>query len=148
MVVHDDIEGIRSHKMRSQEEGGDGLSTTEWEEYKNKNWGDIRRRCRRIVPPPSILLRRMKLLEETYPEIVDAETGKPFFSKETWKRWKSLLDHAEKGCLSDPDPAVVALYYVVGMAKNGTDILRLLDLSKDQSQGGCQGKGDGGKGLF
>jgi hypothetical protein len=43
------------------------------------------------------------------------------FRKETWKRWNALKDHVRKGCLSDPPPERVSLYYVVGKKRDGMD---------------------------
>jgi hypothetical protein len=113
----EDLERIKAEKLKG------GMTSEQWDDYFVQHWGEIRKRCRRYVPCPAVLVKRLQILESIYGDIPDAETKKPFFSKETWKRWKSLKEHAEKGCLTDPDPLLVALYYVVGQAKDGSDIL-------------------------
>jgi hypothetical protein len=117
VVVPADVERVKQKKIAA------GMDEEKWKEYLATHWGEVRKKCRRMVPSPKVLVRRLKQLEEVYANIKDSETGLPFFSKKTWKRWKSLMKHAEKGCLSDPDPSRVVLYYVVGHAKDGSDIL-------------------------
>lgn len=118
VVVPEDLAAVKAALITKG-----AVTEADWEEYEVQHWGELRRLCRKVAPPPEVMLRRLLKLEELYADIPDAETGKPFFSKEAWKAWKALKEHAEKGCLSDPDPSRVSLYYVVGRAKDGRDIL-------------------------
>lgn len=94
-----------------------------WKEHFGRNYTAVTRICRREIPKPSVLMQRMRAVERTFARIKDAETGQPLFMALTWKRWKALMRHVEKGCLSDPPPDYVSLYHKVGIRRDGTDIL-------------------------
>lgn len=113
----EDIAAVKKVKMRDE-----SMDENKWKQYLKENYRNVLKYCKRVVPPPSILLDRMEKFEALYPHIPDAATGKALFSREGGKRWKSLKEHVAKGCLSDPDPSTVNLYYTIGTRKNGLPV--------------------------
>lgn len=116
-VVQADVEAEKQRRLAK------GMTEAEWEQHVDKNYTDVARRCRRVVPGPLVLRERLQRLADLFAGIHDAETEKPLFTSKAWKRWNSLMLHVEKGCLSDPPPEYVSLYHVVGRRRDGTVIL-------------------------
>lgn len=113
----EDIAAVKKVKMRDE-----GMDEKDWKQYLKENYRDVLKYCKRVIPPPAVLLDRMDKFEALYPNIRDAATGKPLFNEEAWKRWRALKEHVARGCLSDPDPSYVNLYYTIGTRKNGLPI--------------------------
>ena len=81
-----------------------GYSIDEVEKHYKTNYSAFLKRCRRVVPPPEVLLRRLNHLEAVYGGLKDANTGEQLFSPVTWAKWKLFKEHCRLGCLSDhPD---------------------------------------------
>ena len=94
-----------------------------WEWMKEReNYTKFTASCRRYMPDPKTTLSRLQWLHRTLAHSLDAETGKPLFNAKAQKAWGQLLRHVELGCLSDPDPAEVSLYFLVGHSKEGLPI--------------------------
>jgi hypothetical protein len=55
----------------------------------------------RVIPPPSILLPRVKKAVELCANAKDAATGEILFSKQTWNVHVNACLHFDKGCYSD-----------------------------------------------
>lgn len=111
-----DVEAVKRRKLAG------GMTEEEWEVYLHRHWTDVLKQCRRVVPEPRILVPRLKKLEALYANIRDAATGEPLFSKKTWARWRAMMRHVEKGCVSDPRADMVPLYHLVGEREDGTPI--------------------------
>lgn len=111
-----DVEAVKRRKVAG------GMTEEEWEVYLHRHWTDVLKQCRRVVPEPRILVPRLKKLEALYTNIRDAATGDPLFSKKTWARWRAMMRHVEKGCVSDPRADMVPLYHLVGEREDGTPI--------------------------
>lgn len=78
-----DIAAIQRVIMRDR-----GMTHDEqWKQYLKSNWRSVLKYCKRVVPPPVVLVERMERFEKIYPGVRDATTGKPLFKEETWKRW-------------------------------------------------------------
>ena len=93
----------------------------EWMRVK-ENYSKLVASCRRYMPDPEITLARLEWLHKTLAKSPDAETGKPLFNAKADKAWRQLLKHVKAGCLSDPDPAEISLYFLVGRTKEGLPI--------------------------
>ena len=67
----------------------------------NADW--IKKRCRRYIPPPPILMASLKALLEEYQKDTfrDPITKMPLFNSTTTAEFIKQLDHVMKGCLSD-----------------------------------------------
>jgi hypothetical protein len=78
--------------------------------------------CRRVVAPPEVLVPRLVRLKELFAGLPDAKTRSIFFSAKAEQRWRAFLDHAVRGCISDPDPQVVPLYFIAGWSRAGLPI--------------------------
>jgi len=55
----------------------------------------------RTIPPPDVLLPRIKRAVDMCANAKDAKTGETFFSKKMWKAHARAWSHFEKGCYSD-----------------------------------------------
>jgi hypothetical protein len=96
----DDIEFIKAALRKA------GIAE---EDVNSKKWQCYKTRVRRTVPGPVELEREFKRVVQVFADLLDAKTGKPLFSKDTWNLHKSTLKHTQKGCLSD---VAGMLYYV------------------------------------
>jgi hypothetical protein len=77
------------------------------------------RRVRRAIPRPAVLRARIEQLRDEFkkPKYVDPETNKPLLSKDALKQIELILDHVDKGCISDPKG--LKLYYELKTDKYG-----------------------------
>jgi hypothetical protein len=98
--------------------------TTEvgWKQFLTQNYKEVASRCRRYAPAPDILKRRLDTLFQLFKDLPDAESGEKFFKSAALKEWASLMRYVQKGCLSDPDPREVDLYFIVGTDGGGVPI--------------------------
>ena len=79
-------------------------------------------RIRRHVPSPKELERRYQDVIDTYIDVIDARTGKPFFSDKAKAVHKATLKHIRRNCLSDIPG--VSYYIEVGTDKYGIPLLK------------------------
>lgn len=99
----------------------------------------MHRRIRRYIPPPSILVKRLKTLFNAYRDIVcsiqrqtkqskrftqERPVPAVFFSKSAREEAESLLETARCGFLSDPPD--IPLFYKMGRDKDGLTIYRTI----------------------
>ncbi|CAM9228286.1 unnamed protein product, partial [Ascophyllum nodosum] len=68
----------------------------------------------RTVPPVPILVERSDLLIEALKNVRDSKTGDLFFTNRLKKAIANLGVHLHNGCLSDPDPRDVQLFFWAG----------------------------------
>jgi len=69
----------------------------------------LHKRLKRVIPAPLKLKERLQAVFAVFRDIRDARKGNVFFSAATEDAIKNLLEHVEKGCLSDAPDSV--LYY-------------------------------------
>ena len=81
---------------------------------RNPRW--IKERTPRYAPSPSVLVRAIQFVINTFANAVDAR-GNPLFSKLTGQKANSVLELAREGYLSDIQD--VALYEKAGVDKYG-----------------------------
>jgi hypothetical protein len=136
--VRTDVEAVKRRLIAKGVVSEDG-----WKEYYGRNFLDVLKYCRREVPKPSVLMERLRRVEAVYARIPDGVTGQPLFKARTWKRWAALLRHVEMGCLSDPPPHFVPLYFKVGERRDGTDILGCGRGTSDLEVSSTRGHGAG-----
>jgi hypothetical protein len=74
----------------------------------------------RVIPPPDILLPRIKRAVDLCANAKDATTGEVFFSRKTWKVHFLAMKHFEQGCISDK-PGFE--YYYFKTSKSGNQKL-------------------------
>jgi hypothetical protein len=118
IVDPDDLERVRQVVMRTMDLKDD----KEWRRYMNQHWWKLLKHCRRYISPPEELVKRLEIVFELYNDLPDAKTCEPLFRPETHKRWAAFIEHARKGCLSDPDPADLPLYFVASHTKTGLPV--------------------------
>eukprot|EP00903_Cladosiphon_okamuranus_P019959 g18342.t1 len=106
MVHKEDLAGVEE-ALRLQ-----GMSPEEIEAKKNSDWGYFLQRCRRVIPPPDVLLKRFNLANRIYGYLLDKKTKQPLFRAEAWEAINRLSVHIQAGCLSDPHG--VPLYFEAG----------------------------------
>jgi len=95
-----------------------------WEYALRTKKDAIHRRVRRYVPPPNILCQALKTLFDCWQNVpcsLDPEKG-PLFNKNARKQAKNILQIAHLGLMSDPPG--IALYYKMGVDKNGLSYYR------------------------
>ena len=102
-IVHKKvINKIRSKK--EDKESTEGEIMEQITKQMKKNRTELNKECRRAVPDPKILEKRLTAVVVLFANVKDAKTGEKFFEKDAWEAYKSLLKHVRKGCLSDhPD---------------------------------------------
>jgi hypothetical protein len=86
--------------------GRAGLSD---DDIKKKKWDFYKRRIRRHVSSPAILLRDFKRVVAMFANLEDGKTKKPFFNDKAWALYQTTVKHIKKGCLSDVEDMA---YYV------------------------------------
>ncbi|KAJ3073463.1 hypothetical protein HDU98_001449, partial [Podochytrium sp. JEL0797] len=85
----------------------------------------VRSRIRRLIPCPDELVCRMKaVLLEFSKSKYNNSAGEPLLSEKARAEFKSLLKHAEKGCLSDPPG--MSMYYPVRKDREGLTVYRCI----------------------
>ena len=94
------------------------------EQIKEKPWQYFKRRVRRAVPSPKVLLRDFKKIVNLFADITDGKTGQPLFGKNGWSLFRATVRHIQKGCLSDvPGEA----YYVqIGIDSLGIPLFKCI----------------------
>jgi len=75
--------------------------------------GWLRKRCRRVIPPPQKLFPMVQQLLLQYGPLKDASTHLPLFNQQNWKTAKQILELIRQGFVSDPPG--IALYTVIGV---------------------------------
>ncbi|CAM9640259.1 unnamed protein product, partial [Hapterophycus canaliculatus] len=78
----------------------------------------------RTVPQADVLLPRYDLVIDAFKNVRDSKTGNLLFTDRLKKRIANLRPHLEGGCLSDPDPRDVQLYFWAGRTADGVDKFR------------------------
>lgn len=73
----------------------------------------------RSIPPPEILLPRIKRVVDLCANVKDDKTGEVFFSKAAWKQHFNTWTHMEKGCYSDK-PGFNYYYFITTKSGNKT----------------------------
>jgi hypothetical protein len=81
-------------------------------------------RVRRYIPPPEILLPRVKLVFQTYGPLCDAVTHQPLFNDVSWEKARCILENIRLGYYSDPPG--VALYTAQGKDMDGLTLYKCL----------------------
>ncbi|KAG7089395.1 hypothetical protein E1B28_011083 [Marasmius oreades] len=98
-----------------------------WDYAMRAKLPSLRRRIRRFIPPPDRLYHDLKLLFDSFKDIICSlkprQRGK-FFSDEARKECENLLDSVQLGLLSDPPN--FPLYYRMGKDKDGLNIYRTI----------------------
>ncbi|KAJ3771035.1 hypothetical protein FB446DRAFT_789987 [Lentinula raphanica] len=88
----------------------------------------VNQHVRRYIPPPAKLEADLKLLFESFKNIVcssDVRRGRGrFFSKESNQVSQNLLDTVHSGFLSDPPG--IPLYYIIGWDRDGLPLYRTI----------------------
>ncbi|KAF8994516.1 hypothetical protein BDZ89DRAFT_1179623 [Hymenopellis radicata] len=86
----------------------------------------LRKRIRRCIPPPDVLVPRLKLLFNAWQDVACAVQPSRgcFFSDEAKKQAAQLLQVAELGLISDPVGA--RLYYLQGKDRDGLNVYRTI----------------------
>eukprot|EP00903_Cladosiphon_okamuranus_P006310 g6187.t1 len=79
-----------------------GRSPAEIEEKKKCDWGYFLQKCRRVIPPAAVLVKRFDLINRIYGNLLDRKMKQPLFRAEALEAIKRLRVHIEAGCLSDP----------------------------------------------
>ncbi|SJL13797.1 uncharacterized protein ARMOST_17245 [Armillaria ostoyae] len=82
------------------------------------------RRVRRYVPPPEILLPRVREVFQKFGPLLDATTGQPLFNNAAWDKAKNILENIRLGYYSDPPG--VTLYRSDGYDSNGLQLYQCL----------------------
>ena len=85
--------------------------TFEQLELSQPNW--VRKRCRRIIPPPHDLFPMVEKLFYEYGPLKDASTHLPLFNQQNWKTAKQILELIQQGYVSDPPG--IALYSIIAV---------------------------------
>lgn len=85
--------------------------TFEQLEASQPNW--VRKRCRRIIPPPHDLFPMVEKLFFDFGPLKDASTHLPLFNQQNWKIAKQILELIRQGYVSDPPG--IALYSVIAV---------------------------------
>ena len=55
----------------------------------------------RTAPPPSVMYNRVRAVFKFFGQLIEPETGKPFFNDAAWKKANGVLDEILKGFASD-----------------------------------------------
>ncbi|CAN0420699.1 unnamed protein product, partial [Laminaria digitata] len=94
--------------------------------YLSQNYNTtIQRHVMKIVPPPLTATERFDDVVSVFRHLRDAATDEPFFTPRLEKAANNLRPHLLQGCLSDPDPQFLSLYYCTGRsAKYGLPTFR------------------------
>jgi hypothetical protein len=79
-----------------------GLSTDEVEMMQYFNSQVFLSCVDRVVPAPSILYWRVRAVFALYGPMIDSGTGKPLFTKKSWKKADGVLNELLQGLYSDP----------------------------------------------
>lgn len=117
-VVPEDLERVKAVMVKLH-----GLEDDQaWRRWLNRNWWAVLKHCRRHIVEPGLLVQRLTRLKALFATIPDAKTRLPFFSATTEGRWAGFIEHAAKGCVSDPDPRSVPLYFISGWSRAGLPI--------------------------
>lgn len=93
-----------------------------WDEMVRLKATYVWKRCKRVIPPPHILLPLVAEVFKTYGPLKDAKTQEPLFNKPAWLMVRNVLRTIELGYVSDP--AGIALYTAYGIDKNGLTLYR------------------------
>ena len=80
-------------------------------EASQPNW--VRKRCRRIIPPPHVLFPMVEKLFLDYGPLKDASTHLPLFNQQNWKTAKQILELVQQGYVSDPPG--IPLYSIIAV---------------------------------
>lgn len=80
----------------------------------------LQARIRREAPPPNIMRTRLLAVKDTFKDVVDDKTKAPLFTAELQESFNQLLEHASRGCMSDP--VGVTLYIKTGEDKDGLNL--------------------------
>jgi hypothetical protein len=101
----------------------DELEQTEWMKD-SANEAYMRLRVRREVPRGDLLAQALEKLFAMFKDKVDDKMKKPrpFFSDDSKKKAKEIIEHARKGCLSDIPG--VTLYFRVARDADGLSLWR------------------------
>ncbi|TFK55407.1 hypothetical protein OE88DRAFT_1804266 [Heliocybe sulcata] len=75
------------------------------------------RRVKRIVPPPEILLPRVRDVLQKFGPLKDSTTGQPLFNDKAWDICTNVLENIRRGYYSDPPG--IQLYFTRGQDKYG-----------------------------
>ncbi|CBJ33586.1 conserved unknown protein [Ectocarpus siliculosus] len=94
-----------------------GMSPAQVQQAKDQDWSYFLRKCRRLVPPPSELLKRFDKVVQEFGNCVDNISKEVLLRPKSMKAVSLLRKHIVAGCLSDPDG--VAMYYAVGKTTDG-----------------------------
>lgn len=78
-----------------------GLADAEIKIMEQDNYSYFSSRCTRQIPSPEDLLPRLEVLFAALADVPDAETKLPLFGTKARTKWKALLKHVSRGCLSD-----------------------------------------------
>jgi hypothetical protein len=73
----------------------------------------VRKRCRRVIPPPHELFPMVEKLFLEYGPLRDSSTCLPLFNQQNWKTAKQILELIRQGFVSDPPG--IALYAVIAV---------------------------------
>jgi hypothetical protein len=91
-------------------------------------WGSyFQKRIRRTVPKPETLVARLEQVFHLYSDKIDRK-GRPLFSASNKSDFRKIIDHARRGCLSDP--ADIELYVE---KKRDADGLKIYQCSRGTS---------------
>lgn len=71
----------------------------------------LRKRCRRVIPPPQVLFPLVEKLFLAYGPLKDSSTQLPLFNQQNWKTAKQILELIHQGSVSDPPG--IPLYTVI-----------------------------------
>ncbi|CAM9377655.1 unnamed protein product [Ectocarpus sp. 6 AP-2014] len=94
-----------------------GMSPAQVQQAKDQDWSYFLRKCRRLVPPPSELLKRFDKVVQEFGNCVDIISKEVLLRPKSMKAVSLLRKHIVAGFLSDPDG--VAMYYAVGKVTDG-----------------------------
>jgi hypothetical protein len=99
-----------------------GLSAEDIASMRKKNWLLFIKYCRRRVPEPKELARRLNRLELVYIDVKDPATGEVLLRPLTIKEADNVKKHIRLGCFSDV--AGIDLYFDVGINKDDLTIYK------------------------
>ena len=110
---------------------------TSWPEvlFRRARW--LNKRVRRFIPPPDVLVPRMKAVFSEFENIVDATTGSPLFTPLAIKAYKAVLKLAECGAVSDDTET--PLYSLLALDKDNLP-LWLCSRGTNVNEGGVHQK--------
>ncbi|CAN0051384.1 unnamed protein product [Ectocarpus sp. 12 AP-2014] len=94
-----------------------GMSPARVQQVKDQDWSYFLRKCRRLVPPPSDLMKRFDKVVQEFGNCVDNISKEVLLRPKSMKAVSLLRKHIVAECLSDPDG--VAMYYAVGKTTDG-----------------------------